>query len=129
MKQQIYYYNIQLSRKSGSIRSIPFESVFKSWIIANGGVSEFLKYIETLHPIELEMIHFSFLEFFMRRYNAILPVEEDVYFQEHLFNVDFYLLHIRQLKDNYENRVTSVGNIVFLVIVDLAIIGLVSLCS
>lgn len=129
MKDEIFYYDARFIGKNKPIRKLPFETVFKHWVDVNGGPAQFLRTAQALDSMDLNTTHFGFLKFFCIEYHAVLPRPEDQYYQEHLFDDRFYNMHVNRLKRDYEDRFFAPGNIAFIVLVSLALIGLVSLCS
>lgn len=122
----IHYYD-----KFGAIQKVKVSEVFEIWVNHNGGAKEFLRAFSETRSIDRLNIPYVFLAYFQEKFSAVLPEYDDPNFndQDYIFNPELYFMYVRRLNSHYQDRVTNPHNIAFLVLVSLAILGLVSLCS
>lgn len=120
----INYYDKNKTRKS-----IEFVQVLNRWVEYNGGAKEFLRDFKRLNDVDHLQIPSQFISYFLITYNATLPDEEDERYQHFLYDLQFYLVVIQEIDAIHNTRLSSPNNIITLVIIALAIIGLISMCS
>lgn len=120
----LHYYN-----RNGELRSVEFVQVIKQWIEINGGISNFNNEISRMNNIEKASIQFAFIKFFIEKYNCSLPEFGSDYFQPEVYEPEIYHEKIYNFLYEHNTRPTSIYNIAFLIIVALALIGLLKLCS
>lgn len=129
MSEQIFYYSNKYSGKNRPISKVNFELVFKDWVEYNGGNESFLKQVGKLHPVQLEYMPSTFLEYFQYKYEATLPDENDEYYQDFVYDFELYRTYIRRIEKEHNERPTSPQNIIFIAIIVFAIIGVIKSCN
>lgn len=125
MSEQIIYYN----RFTKAVRKMDFEEAFKTWVEENGGRTNFLIEINKLGVFEIDCLPITFLTFFKNKFDATLPNEDDENYRDFIYDVDLYKRYISRLKKDYDERPTSPKNIIFIVIIVFAIIGVIKSCN
>ncbi len=113
----------------GVLKKYVFENEFKSYVNEYGGILKFNELLKNTSLLELDNIPIYFLLYFQDKNNVTLPKTEELLFQEHIYDFKNYLTLLNRITYDYNSRSSSPSNIIFYLILALAVIGLVSLCS
>ena len=101
----------------------------ESYVNEYGGILKFNELLKNTSLLELDNIPIYFLLYFQDKNNVTLPKTEELLFQEHIYDFKNYLTLLNRITYDYNSRSSSPSNIIFYLILALAVIGLVSLCS
>lgn len=116
-KEYIYYFD-----EEETLQRIPFEEVFKAWVIENGGEKEVLENIRSMKSTELSNLPSEFIQFFSYKYGFKIVEDDKIVCQYHLYEIDFYKSSLNRLRTGYENRYGSPRELLLFFIVILTII-------
>lgn len=119
-KEYIYYFD-----EERTLQRIPFEEVFKAWVIENGGEKEILENIRSMKSTELSTLPSEFIRFFSYKYGFKIFDDDKIVCQDHLHEIDFYKSYLNRLKSGYENRYGSPRELLLFFIVIVTIILIV----
>lgn len=119
----IYYLN-----QDGELRTVDFNQVLSQWISINGGLHNVIQEINKMNSTEREGIYLGFIKFFTEKYNCQLPDYESNFHQSELYNSDLYLQALFKLQYEHNTRPSSPHNILFIIILAFAVLGILSMC-
>lgn len=126
VEHYIYYYD-----KFGTIQKFRMSDAFDMWVDHHGGKKQFLESLNKLlhSPTYSDyQIGLAFTTFFQKSIGSIIT-DDDVVKQDYLYNPEFYAMYIARVSHDYQTRIFSPQNIIVIIILVLATMGLISMCE
>lgn len=120
----IHYYD-----QFHTIQKQKMSDVFRLWVKSKGGNKLFLDYINSIADYPMSILMDEFFRFFAHTFKGEVIFDEDVIQQDYIFDPELYRMYLRRVEHEHNNRAMSPQSILTIVILALAIVGLVKLCS
>lgn len=114
----------------GTTQKFKMSDAFNQWVDYHGGKKQFLEVVGKMSNSSLyTSIDISFMAYFQKLVGGEIIFHDENINNDFLLNPDFYIMYIKRVAEEYENRTFSPQSIFTIVVMVLAIFGLIKMCS